>query len=103
MLSIRDTSWRAISKAGPRKTWGYCHALLGTRNSHSYALPFEILLNHVALSIESNLIHQHLAHLIARKAEIPHGGRGTGMIEPLGQDLEAHPILCPLDESERLP
>lgn len=51
----------------------------------------------------SNLIHQDLAHLIAREAEIPHGGRGAGMVEPLGQDLEAHPILGTLNEPKRFP
>lgn len=54
-------------------------------------------------SQRSNLIHQNFAHFIACEAEIPHGGRGTGMIEPLGQDLEAHPILGTLDESKRFP
>lgn len=154
MPSIRDTSLHAISKASPRKTWGYCHALLETRNSHSYVQPSEILLSmwpcpksfgsfengmrigriiasawkepetylsidflnatHTSalfllaqfmnfLSIESNLIHQDLAHFIAREAKIPHGGCRTGMVEALGQNLEAHPVPGPLDESERFP
>lgn len=53
--------------------------------------------------VGSNLIHEDLVHLIAREAEIPHGGRGAGMVEPLGQDFETHTILGPLDESKRLP
>jgi hypothetical protein len=55
------------------------------------------------LSIESNLVHQDLVHFIARETEIPHGGRWAGMVEPLGQNLEADSILGPLDEPERLP
>ena len=29
--------------------------------------------------------------------------RGTGVIEPLGQDFEANPVFCALHEPERLP
>ncbi len=41
-LSIRDTSSRAISKAGPKKTWGRYRISLETRNSHSYGLPSRV-------------------------------------------------------------
>lgn len=53
--------------------------------------------------LKSNLIHEDVVYFIAGEAKIAHGGRRTRVVEPFGQDLETHPELGALHESESLP